>query len=151
MLQSQCELCLHQVFLLGFAGCSVSLSPCTCWHSNSITRAGQLSEFTLECPNLDHHSDLSPLWPGDGSCVCRWPKNPCGMGRSHVPWETSMAPGSKGCFKSKSHLSLSRNASVPSSCAQPWSWLVCFPSKGDKNRQLSWPLGLNLSYLTAAQ
>lgn len=62
-----------------------------------------------------------------------------------------MGPGSKGCSKIKSHLSLSRSASVPSSCAQPLSWLAHFPSNEDKNRQLSWPLGLDLSYLTVAR
>lgn len=62
-----------------------------------------------------------------------------------------MGLGSKGCSKSKSHLSLSRIASVTSSCAQPWSWLARFPFNEDKNRHLSWALGLNLSYLTVVQ
>ena len=73
------------------------------------------------------------------------------MGRSHITWETSVGLGSKGCSKSKSHLSLSRSASVTSSYAQLWSWLALLPPKDDKNRQLSWPLGLNLSYLAVAQ
>ena len=100
--------------------------------SPELSRTAQLSEFTPECPNLDRHSDFSPSWPGDESSpVCTWPENTQAMGKSLVNWETSMTPGSKGCSKSKSHLSLSRSASITSSCPQPPSWLACFPSNED--------------------
>lgn len=59
MLQSQRELCIR-VFCLALQAAMPprALVPAgTLTAPPELSRTAQLSEFTPECPNLDHHSD----------------------------------------------------------------------------------------------